>query len=103
MPRTPAAHLAAAGQQRQQAPLPSDEAIRQQLWNLLKILSVNPARGREALARCLPPFVLSPEGEAGAQHYRATGALKLSLILKTPTSSELKAGISGLKSCGGWI
>ena len=58
------AQLAAAGQQRQQAPLPSDEIIRKQLWDLLGLLSKNPARGREALARCLRPFVLVPEGES---------------------------------------
>lgn|GEM_PF-5489257 len=95
------AQLAATGQQRQQAPLPNDKIIRQLLWDLLGLLSKNPARGREALARCLRPFVLVPEGEPGAQHYRATGALNLSLILKTPASSELEAGVSVLKSCGG--
>ncbi|HZH18430.1 MAG TPA: hypothetical protein VE057_29030 [Archangium sp.] len=49
--------FAAAGQQRQQMPLPSDEVIRQQFWDLLGLLSKNPARGHETLARCLRPFV----------------------------------------------
>jgi hypothetical protein len=36
-------------------------------------------------------------------HYRATGALNLSLIAKTPSSEQLEEGVSGLKSCGGGI
>jgi hypothetical protein len=58
-------------------------------------------RGREALARCLRPFVLTPEGEPGQKHYRATGALNLSLILKTPASNHLEAGVSDKTLCGG--
>ena len=97
------AQVAIANQQKPEQALPSDEVIRQQLWNLMKLVSTDPLRGREALARCLRPFVLTPEGEPTDRHYRATGALNLSLILKTPASSDLEAGVSGLKSCGGRI
>ncbi|MGQ0504594.1 MAG: recombinase family protein [Myxococcaceae bacterium] len=92
---------AAASQQKPEQPLPSDEVIRQQLWNLMKLVSTDPVRGREALARCLRPFVLTPEGEPGKKLYRATGALNLSLILKTPASNHLEAGVSDKTLCGG--
>jgi hypothetical protein len=92
---------AVANQQKPEQPLPSDAAIRQQLSSLMALVSADPVRGREALARCLRPFVLTPEGEPNDRHYRATGALNLSLILKTPASNDMEAGVSGLKSCGG--
>ena len=95
------AQVAIANQQKPELALPNDEVIRQQLWNLMKLVSTDPLRGREALGRCLRPFVLTPEGEPTARHYRATGALNLSLILKTPSSEQLEEGVSGLKSCGG--
>lgn len=99
------AQLATASQQQVQQPaLPSDEAIRQQLWNLMKLVSTDPVRGREALVRCLRPFVLTPEPKGdGQHHYRATGALNLSLVLKTPPSEQLESGVSEKEHCGGRI
>jgi hypothetical protein len=75
---------------------------RQQLWNLMKLVSTDPLQGREALARCLRPFVLTPEGEPTDRPYRATGALNLSLILKTPwSSSDLEAGVLRIEELQG--
>jgi site-specific DNA recombinase len=94
--------LTAARQKHEAFVLPTDAVIKKHVTNLVKLLTADPARGREALGRCLRPFVLTPEGEQGKQHYRAVGALSLSLLLKTetPASNDVEAGVSGYGSCG---
>lgn len=83
--------------------LPSDDILREHLARVLRLVTVDVTRGREALLHCLQPFVLTPENDNGTLRYRATGALSLSLILKTPSSSGLEDGVSGKPHCGGAI
>lgn len=99
------AQVAAAQQKQETFVLPTDQVIKKHLANLVTLLTADPERGREALGRCLKPFVLTPEGDQGKQHYRAVGALNLSLLLKTetPASNDVEAGVSGYESCGGRI
>src|SRR5262249_35561223 len=78
------AQVAAMSQQEAPVTLPTDEVIRQQLWSLMKLVSADPVRGREALIRCLKPFVLTPTEEVEGKHYKATGALNVFVVMETP-------------------
>ncbi len=49
--------LGAANQQKPQHVLPSDDVIKAQLLDLMRLVTVDPIRGREALVRWLRPFV----------------------------------------------
>lgn len=80
--------------------VPPPGAIAGYLQNLLALLETDPVRGREILARCLGPIVMTPKAEDPDRGYRATGAFNMSFFLSAGTALPDRSGKS---SCAGRI
>lgn len=81
--------------------LPSPAEVASYLGDLLATLGADSKAGQATLARHLAPVVLTPQGKGPDRHYRATGALNLSVCLRYLTAGGAGGQVAGKSGSGG--
>ena len=75
--------------------IPHPKVVEGYLANLVTLLEDDPARGRQALARHLPPLVLQLERVGDIVRYKVTGAFDLGVCLDEAQATKNPAPVSG--------
>ena len=75
--------------------IPHPKVVEGYLANLVKLLEDDPTRGRQALARHLPPLVLQLENVGDTVRYKVAGAFDLGICLDEAQATKTPAPCSG--------